>query len=142
MEKIEIRTLVDITNTRIIRLNQGSQLEVNQQRNFSTLIQCIELRSIVHFDNKPTVETVDIKNLGFGSAFAGKHSVWTFWFEPDRSGVYTDNLGDAKGLLIEDLNQVPIIKNLSETVNIDKAIFETQDPKYTNIIIKAHLGTV
>ena len=141
MEKIEIKTLIDITNTRVIRLNQGTQLEVNQQRNFSTLIQCIELRSVVHFDNKPIVETLDIKRLGFGSAYFGKHKVWTFHFEPDRTGVYTDDSGNIIGLLIDDIDQVPIIENLTETVNIDKAIFETKDPKSINIIITAHLGT-
>ena len=142
MEIIEIQTLVDITNTRVIRPNQGSQLAYDQNRNFITLRQCVEIRSIISYDNPPASEMLDVKELGFGSEFKGKHRVWTFKFIPDRVGVYADEHGDAKGSLVEDLDSVPIIKNLTETVNIDKAIFDCKDRTSKNIIIKAHKGTL
>ena len=78
MEIIEIKTLIDITNTKVIRLNQGSQFELDQNRNFITLMQCIELRSIVSYDITPVIEKIDIKSLGFGTAYKGKQNVWTF----------------------------------------------------------------
>ena len=142
MEVIEIKTLVDITNTRVIRPNQGSQLEYDQNRNFITLRQCVEIRSIVSYENPPTVETIDVKDMGFGSAFKNKQQVWTFKFIPDRVGVYTSEDGNLIGCLLEDLDLVPIIKNLEETVNIDKAVFDTKNPATKNIIIKAHKGTI
>lgn len=138
MEVIEIKTLIDITNTRVTRLSQGSQLELDQNRNFITLSQCIELRSIVHYDSAPTVEKVDIKSLNFGSQYKGKHLVWTFNFQPDRDGVYTDSLGNKTGLLIEDLHQVPVVKKLSETINIMKAIFDLKDEQFKNTILKVY----
>lgn len=140
MEIIEIITLIDITRTRVTRSNQGTQLELDQHRNFTTLTQCVELRSIVHYESGPEFDKIDIKSLGFGAAFKGKHKVWTFRFTPDRSGVYKDQTGDELAFLINDLHQVPIVKNLTETVNIEKAIFDIKDSQYKNTIIKALPG--
>lgn len=140
MEIIEIITLIDITRTGVTRSNQGTQLELDQHRNFTTLTQCIELRSIVHYESGPQAEKVDIKSLGFGTAYKGKQMVWTFRFTPDRSGVYQDQSGDNLAFLVNDLHQVPIIKNLTETVNIEKAIFDIKDGQYKNTIIKALPG--
>ena len=138
MQTLEIKTLIDITETRVIRPNQGSQHQLDQQRNFITIRQCLELRSIIEFDFPPQCEQIDIKDLGFGKAFKGKHKVWTFRFRPDRAEAYGPN--NDLSQLIQDLHEVPIIKNLEETVNIDKAIFDCHDQNNKNIIIKAYLG--
>ena len=140
MEIIEIQTLIDISMTRVVRHNQGTQLQLDQQRNFITLTQCIELRSIVYYERGPTCETVDIKNLNFGTAYKGKHRVWTFKFNPDRSLIYQDLEGNPIGFLVNDLHEVPIIKNLTETINIDKPIFNIKDERFKNTIIKALPG--
>ena len=142
MQIIEIKTLVDITNTKVTRLNQGTQTELDQCRNFITLLQCVELRSIVSYDSSPVEELVDVKGLGFGSAFKGKHKVWTFKFSPDRVGAYVDETGNQAGVLVEDLHEVPVIKNLTETINIVKAIFDSKDSSSKNTIIKALQGTI
>lgn len=142
MEIIEIKTLIDITQTKISRLNQGTQIQIDQQKNFITLSQCIELRSIIHYDDSPKVEKVDIKHFGFGTEYKGKHNVWSFRFNPDRLGVYIDDKGNDLGLLINDLHEVPIIKNLLETINIDKAVFDLKDSRYKNTIIMASQGTI
>jgi len=140
MQTIEIKTLIDITETRVIRPNQGTPQQLDQQRNFTTLRQCLELRSIIEYDYPPSHETVDIKDMGFGKNFKGKHTVWTFRFRPDRAYAYGNDTDTAAGQLVEDLHEVPVIKNLTETVNIDKAIFDCQDINNKNIIIKASLG--
>lgn len=141
MQTIEIQTLIDITNTRVVRSNQGSQVEYDQYKNFVTLKQCVEIRSIINFAFEPSCEIVDLKDLGFGSAYQGKHAVWTFRFSPDREGVYaTDN--SSVGCLIEDLDQVPIIKNLRETVNIEKATFELKDPYNKNTTVREIKGVI
>jgi hypothetical protein len=141
MDRIEIRTLVDITNTKVNRPNQGSQLEYDQNRNFITLRQCVELRSIVSFDNPPRCEEIEVDGLGFGPDYKGLHKVWIFEFTPDRSGVYLQN-NDPIGGLVDDLDSVPIIKNLTETINIAKAIFDCKNTASKNTIIKAHPGTI
>lgn len=142
MQIIEIKTLVDITNTKVTRLNQGTQTELDQCRNFITLLQCVELRSVVSYDNSPVDELVDVKGLGFGSAFKGKHKVWTFRFSPDRKGAYVDETGNQAGVLVEDLHEVPVIKNLTETINIVKAIFDSKDSSSKNTIITALPGII
>ena len=142
MESIEIRTLVDITNTRVNRPNQGTQLAYDQNRNFITLMQCIELRSIVSYDNPPSVEEIDVKRLGFGTEYKGKHRVWTFVIIPDRTGVYIGDDGDPVSGLVNDVDSVPFIKNLLETINIDRAIFDCMNLSTKNTIIKAHQGII
>jgi hypothetical protein len=141
METIEIQTLVDITRTRVNRPNQGNQLEYDQNRNFITLMQCIEIRSVVVYDDPPAKEIQNIKSRGFGSEYKGSHAVWTFRIIPDRVGVY-NNVNGPEGALIEDIDSVPIIKNLTETINIIKAIFDCKDPIAKNTIIKAHKGII
>lgn len=135
MEYIEINTLIDITKTKALRPNQGTQLEIDQYKNFITLMQCIEIRSIVEYNSAPVVEKLDLKSLDFGAAYKGKQNVWSFKFRPDRSGVYTldDNI---IGLLFNDLHQVPVVKNLTETINIDKAIFDLKDIQFKNTSIR------
>lgn len=135
MEYIQIKTLIDITKTDVRRPNQGSILEYSQNKNFTTLLQCLEIKSIVNFTAAPTLEKVDIKNLGFGAIYKGKQTVWTFKFSPDRPLVYQTNESEI-GLLIDDLHQVPIIKNLTETINIDTAIFDLSSEQYKNTIIE------
>lgn len=137
MDFIEVKTLIDITNTKVIRLSQGTPLQMDQQRNFATLMQCIEIRSIVFYESSPLIErNQDVKKLGFGSAYTGKHTVWTFRFSTDRDAVYMDNDGDPVGCLIEDMHEVPVIKNLTETINITRAVFDCKDSKLKNTLIK------
>jgi len=135
MEYIQIKTLIDITKTDARRINQGSQLEFDQNKNFTTLLRCLEIKSIVHFNNPPSVEKIDIKSLNFGTNYKGKHRVWTFKFTPDRLLVYHDDNNEI-GLLLNDLHQIPIIKNLTETINIDVAIFDLYDNQLKNTIIE------
>lgn len=142
MDIIEIKTLIDVTNTKVVRPNQGTPLEYNQNRNFITLIQCVELRSIITYDTQPTSELIDITNLGFGTNYTGEHRVWTFRFMPDRIGVYNLDKRGPSGTLSDDLDCVPIIKNLNETINIVKAVFDCKDTSVKNTIIVAHQGNV
>lgn len=137
METVEIKTLIDVTKTKALRHNQGTQLEIDQNRNFITLLQCCEIRSIVSYDSQPSAELIDVKDLGFGSNYKGKHKVWTFVIRTDRDGVYINDDGNPVGKLIDDLHSVPIIKSLTETINIDKAVFDSKGPLTTNVVIKS-----
>lgn len=142
MDVIEIHTLIDITNTRVVRPNQGTALAYDQNRNFITLIQCVELRSVIIYNNAPTFKVMNIDGMGFGSEYIGEHKVWTFNFTPDRMGVYNIDRRGPGSALFDDIDGVPIIKNLSETINIERAIFDCMSVAYKNTLIKAHLGTI
>lgn len=136
MEIIEIKTLIDVTNTDVRRPSQGSAEQLNQYKNWITLMQAIGLRAIVDYDRDPKFEIVDVKNLGFGSEFKGQHKVWTFQFRPDRPDAFaTDD--STIGLLEQDLNKVPVIVNLTETINIVQPVFELTDKKLANTVVRA-----
>jgi hypothetical protein len=141
MQVIEIKTLVDITDTKVNRPRAGLQLEHDQFRNFTTLRQCVEIRSNIMYDTSPSSEVSDVKGMGFGSNYKGKHTVWTFRFTPDRTGAYVGETNDI-GALLNDVDQVPVIQKLTETINMDKAIFELKDLATKNTIIKALQGTI
>lgn len=135
MEKIEIKTLIDITNSGINRYDPKKELEFNQYKNWTTMMQVIGLRCLITYDSSPLEEMLDIKDIGFGKRFKGNHKVWTFIFYPDRSNAYDSN-NDPVKLLIEDLHQVPIIEKLTETINISTAVFDLKDNQNKNTIIK------
>lgn len=134
MQTVQIKTLVDITKHKNLRPGQGTPTEVDQYKNFTTLLQCIELRSIVSYDANPTVETVDVKGAGFGSKYKGRQQVWTFTVQTDRDDVYLDG-DNPVGKLIEDIHSVPVIKSLAETINIDRAVFDCKDSLTKNTLV-------
>ncbi len=139
METIEIRTLIDITNSGARRPNQGSAKEVEQYKNWTTLNQCLGIRSNIEYDELPTTETLDIKDLGFGTKYKGKHKVWVWRFRPDRTGAYSNDK-DNIGTLLQDLDNVPVIKNLDETVNIETAVFDISNSATKNTIVRLVSG--
>jgi hypothetical protein len=134
MQIVQIKTLIDITKNKNLRQGQGTALEIDQYRNFITLLQCTELRSIVSYNSNPTLETDDIEGLGFGSNYSGCQNIWTFTIQTDRDDVYLDG-NNPIGKLLEDIHAVPVIKSLTETINIDKAIFDCKNIANKNTLI-------
>lgn len=51
----------------------------------------------------------------FGSMYEGSHKVWSLDFNIEFDNLFEDNKGNPVGLLLEDLNEVPIINGLEET---------------------------
>ena len=130
MEVIRIQTLIDITNSNVRRGNQGSQQELNQFRNWTTLLQSIGLRAIILYDRDPQVETVDVSTLGFGTNYRGKQQVWTFDFSIEGNNIFA--IGNNPTQLIdEDCKHVPMILNLTETA--DTTAYITVDDNNRNL---------
>ena len=78
MQTLEIKTLIDITNTGVKRPNQGTIQELDQYKNWITLNQCIEMRGNISYDSEPYSDVVDLKNFGFGKHYKGQHRVCGF----------------------------------------------------------------
>lgn len=126
--RFRIKTLVDVTETNA-RKGQDP-LSSNQQANFNTLYNTIGLRSNPT-EFVITVEKVDLKNLGFGSNYKGKHNVWTveFYVEAEES----TNIEFMKS----DFDLIPIITGLTETAELDKGLFDTlSNHSRTNILFE------
>jgi hypothetical protein len=136
IDVIQVSTLIDITNSNVRPGQQTDALRQDQFRNWATLIQCIGLRSIIDFNRNPVLNKIDITGLGFGTEYNGIHNVWTFQFRTDRQDTFTED-GDPLSLLKQDLDKVPIITNLKETINIEVAkVFELTDSKVINTVLK------
>ena len=137
-------TLIDITKTDAVRHYNKSMSETeaeynikrNQQRNYQTMLQVISLRCQPSFATDPIIyKDLDITDAGFGSAFT-KETVWEFTFAVDVEDVFA-TADSPYGLLLEDMNNIPIILNLNETANIAEPKLDTlSDISKNTIIIK------
>ena len=126
--RFQIRTLVDITETNA-RFDKNNPAW-HQQQNFITVIQTLGLRCNLSYEKPVWSETMSLKEQGFGSSFRGEQTVWFFEFTPDFEGIMDEQT------VIKDLDLIPIITGLDETVKLKKPVFETQDSKSRNTVVK------
>ncbi len=135
MKQFRVLTLVDITETRQNRKEVNKELEYQQQQNFVTLLQAIGMRVNPLYDKSPKIFEEDVKAHKFGSAFKGKHTVWSWDFMIEYDGGFTDDTGDETGLLVSDLNLVPIITGLKESAKFAFSVFNTKSDADRNTYI-------
>jgi len=145
MHTYSITTLVDITENGVLRnqfpfttksgelVHDAATLTIarNQQSNFTTLIQLLQMRSNITWEATAKKQTDNIANWRFGSVFEGRHAIWQFEWQVEQPGVYEFD-GDVVGGLIEDFDQIPIINFCKETAAFPRNVFNTQDPRYIN----------
>lgn len=125
LEYFYILTLVDITNTGVIRNYPGQELERNQQRNWETVLQVLGLKAQPTIVTSPIAGEIDADMVErvFGEMHHGKsQKVWAAGFSIEHHDVYLQD-GDQLKLLKEDFNQVPVVTNLSETARFILPIF-------------------
>jgi len=106
-------TKVDITPSMPNRDNTDTVLRA-QQSNFNSLIQGIELRANVFWDQGPLMATDSEGN-----------NTWHWTFSVEQQGVF-DNGDNPIGLLLEDLNNIPVINHLPNTPNLTHPAFKTK----------------
>ena len=116
MARFQIITLVDITQTNPHRSETDQHL-LSQQANFNSLVQAIGLRANVVWISSPKE-----KNGALPKGIDGKAVYWTWTFDVERDDVFLKD-GNSVALLIDDLNGVPIIPNLNNSVELDPACF-------------------
>jgi hypothetical protein len=125
--RYQIITLVDITKTNPHRGSTDS-LTLGQQSNYNTLIQTIGLRANIDSSIDPITNTGRLPN-----PFTGKGAYWTFVFEVERDDIFVKDT-DPIGLLKDDLDSVPVVIGLKDTVNFKLPIFQT-----TGNLINTHI---
>ena len=126
--KVTIRTLIDITETRKHKHNEVDKQLIFQQANFASFFNCLSMRFNPYYDVSPLCSEQDVTGV-FGTDFKGTHKVWDFEFEVETA-VAGANLKTLK----EDFDLVPVIDNLTETINTDNKAFRTKSKKKCNII--------
>lgn len=118
MKRYQIISLVDITKTSPGKAEQDSLL-LGQQSNFNTLLQAINLRA-----NIAEEEDLVIEQGRFPDPISGKGRYWIYEFETEHADCFLKDQ-DPIGHLVEDLDGIPIISNLTETVELNPPVFRT-----------------
>ncbi len=116
MPRYQIITLVDITRTNPAR-SETDKLKLAQQANFNSLLQAIGLRSNVSWVKDPVMQDGQLPH-----PLEGKARHWYWIFDAERDEVFLKD-SDPVGLLKDDLNGIPIIGNLTNSVELDPACF-------------------
>ena len=122
MNRYEIITLVDITRSNANR-SETDKIKLGQQSNFNTLLQAIGMRSNVEWSRDPEMHTGTLP-----PPHKGKANHWIWKFECERDQIFQKD-NDPVGLLLEDLNNVPVIPDLKNSADIHPAAFQTQGDK-------------
>lgn len=115
-------TLIDITDTGVVKNFNDKLKERNQQRNWETVLQVLNMRTQLFRAEQTQIITKDLKGFQFGSAYNSKHKVWVFEFETEHQDV----------IPLNDFDSVPIISGLDETAKPAMNLFFT-DPENKNI---------
>ena len=127
MERIQIFTVIDMTETNVGRSGEAKQC--NQQANYNTVVQTAGLRvNPMPIALESKVGVVD--GIGFGSSIKDKQRYWVFTFQHEfENALNIDQLKD-------DFDLVPVITGLDETALINNSAFRTKDSVETNIVFK------
>ena len=127
MERIQIFTVIDMTETNVGRSGEAKQR--NQQANYNTVVQTAGLRvNPMPIALESKVGVVD--GIGFGSSIKDKQRYWVFTFQHEFENAL--NLDQLK----DDFDLVPVITGLDETALINNSAFRTKDSVETNIVFK------
>jgi hypothetical protein len=116
MARYQVITLVDITRSNPNR-SEPSNLKIGQQANFNSLIQAIGLRSNIDWFTDPKQ-----CDGALPQGLDGKATYWSWDFDTERDYVFQKE-DDPVGLLKDDLNGVPVVPELNNSVDITPACF-------------------
>ena len=131
MARYQIKTLVDITRTNVTR-SDTDEVRIGQQHNFNSLVQAIGLRANVQWDTDPSMHSGTLPK-----PFNGKANHWVWQFEVEQPDIFLKG-NDPVGLLVDDINGVPVVPNLKNTADIHPAVFQTKGENintYISIIL-------
>jgi hypothetical protein len=121
----KLYTLVDITNTGQHRNEFGKEDDRWREQNFQTVLQTLGMRSNVSYRNAPAVTEVGGRLIGFDTDEIIR--VWRFDFNTEQEFLYEEG-DDPVAYLKQDFHLVPYISGLSELMEQNYAVFNTQNP--------------
>ncbi len=145
MYEFRVHTLIDITENgslhkpfpfktpsgEVIHNKQTLSIARNQNNNFNTMIQLLQMRGNITWEFPPTKIHDTIGNSSFGTVYEGKQNSWHFQFFTEQLDLYGDK-AEPTTQLINDFNLVPIINFCKETATFPTSTFITQDSRTIN----------
>jgi hypothetical protein len=129
MARYQIITLVDITRSNAPR-SETNRIKQGQQANFNSLIQAIGMRSNIDWSSDPKMNTGRIPNQ------TGKANHWIWTFNTERERVFYKDADDPVGLLLDDLNGIPVVDQLNNSVDLNPPIFKTKGDDINTYVIE------
>ena len=147
MITIRCQTLFDITPTGVKNRRpvdvKGAELSdlvkrQQQQSNYDTVLQVISLRSQPESISQVKKSDILLNDSDFGFVYNSTReddtvSIWSFTFTIQHASVFQNDEGEL-GSLLNDCEQVPMITNLTESVNLTPQLNVDSDLK--NIIFE------
>lgn len=118
MARYRIVTLIDITRSQPAR-DSTDKIKIGQQANFNSFLQAIGMRSNVEWNHDPIRKDGRLPEPASGKAL---HWIWEF--DCEREDVFLND-NDPVALLKQDLNGVPIVSLLQNSVDISPAAIQT-----------------
>ena len=145
MFEFRVHTLVDITYNgnlkqqfpfktpvgEVIHDKQSLAIAKDQNANFNTLVQLLQMRGNITWEHPPMRIHDTIGNSGFGTFYEGKQTTWHFQFFTEQNSVYGDEQ-DPTSSLAEDFDLVPINSFCKESATFPTSTFITNDLKTLN----------
>ena len=139
--RIKVLSLVDVTKTGLHKNNSNNEKAIAQHANYLTFENCLQLRTNIVPGDAPKVEKINLANTNFGKNYSGNHNVWSMEFAiEDRADPLPVN--EIIDFIKEDIDLVPIINSLDETIGLTNSMFRTLDPETNNIIVVETNNTV
>lgn len=140
MHEYRVHTLVDITDNgnlkqafpfkttggEVIHDKASLSMARNQNSNFTTMIQLLQMRANITWENPPMRVNDTLGNMRFGSFYEGTHTSWHFQFFAEQSGLYGDHT-DPTANLVGDFHQVPVVSFCKETATFPLSTFDTEN---------------
>ena len=140
MHSYMMHTLVDITKngsltkTFPFETNAGDLIDGKealrtarrQNANFETMIQLLQIRGNITWEDNPIKIDHDLVNTKFGKYYEGHHRSWHFTFYTEQSEVF-GMAANPTEQLAEDFNLVPMLTECKETAHFPIQTFVTSD---------------
>ena len=135
-----MHTLVDITKNGNLKNNfpfetaagdmidgkESLRTARNQNSNFNTMIQMLQIRGNIVWEDDPVRFTHDLSVTKFGSCYEGTNTSWHFSFFTEQTDVF-GNENDPTEQLTEDFNLVPILTECKNSAHFPIQTFITKD---------------
>lgn len=147
MHTYSITTMVDITENGLLRdkfpfttlsgdlIHDTHTLNTarNQQANFTTMLQLLQLRSNIVWESPPQRQELIVDQSQFGKEYQGKHTVWHFTWQVEQADLYLHD-DDPVFRLQEDFDLVPVINFCKETATFPVSAFVCHNDKTRNTL--------
>lgn len=135
-----IHTLVDITKNGSLAKNfpfetaagdvidgkESLRVARNQNNNFNTLIQMLQIRGNIVWEDDPIRHLHDLKMTHFGKYYEGQNTSWHFTFFTEQTDVF-GNSNNPTEQLTEDFNLVPVLTGCKNTAHFPIETFITKN---------------